>query len=90
MNTRGGLIAAAVAGLLLNVAACGSEDDDGENTGSQTGEVKCEGINECAGTSECAGADGSGCHGQNECQGQGWITVDSEAECEEAGGTVLS
>lgn len=91
MDSRGGLIAAAVAGLLLTAPACGSDDDDGaETTGTQTGEVKCEGINECAGQSECASADGNSCHGTNECAGQGWVTVDSEEECEEAGGTVLS
>ena len=84
---QGALVASAVA-LLLGSAACAGDEED---TGADQAAVKCQGINECAGTSECAGPDGANdCQGMNECAGQGWVSVDSEAECTDQGGNVIS
>ncbi|MFN7572391.1 MAG: hypothetical protein ACK5TK_13215 [Betaproteobacteria bacterium] len=52
------------------------------------GTVKCAGINSCKGTSDCKSADSS-CKGQNKCKGQGWVKK-TKAECDKAGGKVLS
>lgn len=88
MNTTKGLsIATAVAALLstTTLAACGEKEEVDPVA------VKCSGINECAGQSECASPEGANnCHGLNECAGLGWITVESEDACLEAGGTVIS
>jgi hypothetical protein len=41
--------------------------------------------------SECAGPEGSNdCQGMNECAGMGWVTVESEEECTEEGGTIIA
>jgi hypothetical protein len=81
------MIASAVCALLGNTA-CGG--DDKTDTGSQQQSVRCQGINECAGHGECSSPGGANaCQGQNACKGQGWITVDSEQECTDQGGTVL-
>jgi len=87
---QGAKVASAVA-LLLGAVACGGDDGgDGEATGSDMASVKCQGINDCMGTSECAGPDGSNdCQGMNDCKGQGWVSVDSEQACMDAGGEVI-
>lgn len=87
---QGAKVASAVA-LLLGAVACGGDDGEGEGVGTDMqASVKCQGINECAGTSECAGPDGhNDCQGMNECAGQGWVSVDSEDECTDAGGEVI-
>lgn len=84
----GASIATAVAFMLsaATMTGCGEETDD-----TEVASVKCEGINECAGMGECAGPNGENdCQGNNECAGMGWVTVDSEQECEDEGGTVIS
>ena len=97
-DLRTALLSSAVASLFA--AACsstspGSEQEgkspaNGDATGTTAqASVKCVGINTCKGTSECQSVDGkSACQGQNECKGQGWITIPSEKECLEKGGTV--
>lgn len=76
------LLAASVAGLLTVVGAM-----------AQAGvvyaeDVHCAGVNACKGTGECGG-EGHGCAGKNACKGQGWVAKATEAECTEAGGTIL-
>ncbi|MFN0249683.1 MAG: hypothetical protein ACKV2T_22570 [Kofleriaceae bacterium] len=71
--------------LLAGVAGCADD-----NTSEDQQAVKCEGINECKGTSECAGPDGANdCQGMNTCEGMGWISVETEKECTDKGGTVI-
>lgn len=85
---RGTRIALAALAALAGAAGCG--DENGE-TASSANALVCIGGNECAGMSECAGGPGgSECAGMNECAGKGWSYVDSEAECEEAGGELDS
>ena len=90
MNIKQGAKVASAVALLLGAIACSDEGDDTENVGAATAAVKCQGINSCMGTSECAGPDGANdCQGMNDCQGQGWVSVDSEQACTDAGGTVI-
>lgn len=89
---KGALVASAVAAMMA--AGCADEDEKSpEPTGSAAQSVKCQGINECAGKGECAGknADGTShdCQGKGSCKGQSWITVPSEKECTDKGGTIL-
>jgi hypothetical protein len=77
----------ALATLLLAGAASGCAD---ESTSEGQQAVKCQGINECKGTSECAGPDGvNDCQGMNTCEGMGWVSVETEKDCTDQGGTVL-
>lgn len=88
MNAQGLFVAAAV-GTLFATAGCAS-DDSNENTVTTKEAVHCLGINECKGLSECAGPKGeNSCQGLNECKGMGWISVASEQDCADQGGTVL-
>lgn len=74
-----------LATLLLNNACSDS------NTETSREAIKCQGINSCKGTGECSSPDGANdCQGQNECAGQGWISVGSEQECVDQGGTMLT
>lgn len=84
------VVGSAVASALL-LAACGpNASKTANNTATQKQEVKCQGINECKGTSECAGPDGANdCQGMNTCEGMGWISVETEKECTDKGGTVI-
>lgn len=95
-NRRLSTLVSTVTALLGAVASgCGTPSDTtdapkAQAPATETQEVRCEGINECAGTSECRSSDGANeCKGLNECAGQGWIYVDSEQECVDAGGAVL-
>lgn len=85
---RSATVASAVA-LMLGASACGTETSN--DVGQTAQGLKCQGINECAGTSECAGPDGANdCQGMNECAGMGWVSVESEDECTDVGGTIIS
>lgn len=80
----------AVAGL-LTATACTTATTPGDDggVGSSADPVKCLGLNDCKGLSECETPDGkSSCQGLNDCKGQGWVTVDTEADCTSGGGTV--
>ena len=80
MKLRGILVASAALGLMGMVPAI---------AGAEEGKVKCSGINGCSGKGECAAADGSHeCGGHNSCKGKGWVSVDTDEECTEKGGTV--
>jgi hypothetical protein len=81
---KGAAIAAVVGGLL---AGCAAEMDE---VGKTVEGLKCEGGNECKGMSECAGKGMNACQGMNECTGMGWVSVETEAECEQLGGTLAS
>ncbi|OAJ33658.1 hypothetical protein DA717_09805 [Piscirickettsiaceae bacterium NZ-RLO2] len=80
----GAIIAGAAAALML--AGCAGP---GTKPMSQSGPVKCSGINSCKGTSECATAK-SACKGQNKCKGTGWVFAKSADLCKKKGGVVLS
>ncbi len=95
-NVRISMLTSAVAALFAVTGCSSSSSDDTAKpttTGSttQAAAVKCVGINTCKGTSECQSADGkSACQGQNDCKGQGWVSVPSEKECTDKGGTRLT
>lgn len=79
---KGALVASAVAGLVMTVGC-------GDNTGTNTDEVKCSGVNDCSGKGECGAADGShDCAGKNECKGKGWVKMSKE-DCTAKNGTVV-
>ncbi|WP_235603102.1 BufA2 family periplasmic bufferin-type metallophore [Piscirickettsia litoralis] len=80
----GAMVAGAAAALIL--AGCAGQ---ASKPSSQSGPVKCSGINSCKGTSECATAKSS-CKGQNKCKGTGWVFAKSADLCKKKGGTVLS
>jgi hypothetical protein len=83
---RGARIAAAMVALVATVG-CGDENE----TDVSESALVCVGGNECAGMSECAGGPGgSECAGMNECAGMGWSYVDTEADCDAAGGELDS
>lgn len=84
---RGTTVASAVA--LMLAAGCTNDTGDDNEVDTNTQSLKCQGINDCKGMSECAGAE-SDCMGMNECAGMGWITVDSEEECTDGGGTLIT
>jgi hypothetical protein len=87
---KGAVIATAVAGMLLGAGCEDDDKDKDKSTGQAEGSLKCEGGNECAGHSECAAGGKNECQGMNECKGMGWVTVESEQECEKLGGTVAA
>jgi hypothetical protein len=85
MNRRDfGAVAAVAAFTLLAAGAAATTA-----FAAQDGAVKCAGVNACKGESECKTA-GHECKGENQCKGQGWVTKKSAAECEAAGGHVIS
>lgn len=51
--------------------------------------IKCSGVNSCKGHSECATANSS-CKGQNSCKGHGWVFTETEAQCADKGGKVVT
>ena len=75
------LLAASVAGLLALAGTLAQ-------AGVVYADVQCGGVNGCKGQGECGGK-GSSCAGKNECKGQGWVTKATEADCTQAGGTVV-
>lgn len=84
MKLRGLFVASAALGLLAGAPAATAAHHEG-------GKVKCSGVNGCASKGECAAADGSHeCGGKNSCKGKGWLTMGSEKECTDKGGTVAT
>lgn len=83
-KTQRGLMAAAAAALFLSGGVMAAEKAE---SAKQEASVHCSGINSCKGTSECKTASNA-CKGQNSCKGTGWVTVASEKECTDKGGTV--
>lgn len=80
--TKGGLVAAAAAALVLaGQVAARASDKEGTDI------VKCGGVNECKGHGACAGADNA-CKAQNDCKGKGYEEL-TRAECAKKGGKVL-
>jgi hypothetical protein len=84
MNKVSGIAIAAAAAALFAAGAATAPTVLAADAG-----VKCTGINGCKGQSECATAKSS-CRGMNGCKGQGWVTKASAAECEKAGGKVVT
>ena len=72
-NTKGVLIASAVAGLMVAGSMVGTAFADDADT-----DVKCYGVNECKGQGSCGG-EGHACAGNNECKGQGYLKMSKEA-----------
>ena len=68
-------VSLALAGAAMPVAAA-------------TGKVHCLGVNSCKGKSDCMTPKNS-CKAMNACKGQGWIFVESEKACADAGGKVM-
>lgn len=83
---KGALLATAVAGLFLSGHAMAEEKS---SDSAKKAEVHCAGINSCAGKGGCKSADNS-CQGKNGCKGKGWVSVGSEKECTDKGGTVVA
>jgi hypothetical protein len=52
------------------------------------GKVHCLGANSCKGKSDC-NTPKNACKGMNACKGKGWVFMDSEKACADAGGKVL-
>jgi uncharacterized membrane protein len=85
-TVKGTLIAGAVAALF---GCAGSNQQHAAAPVSEGGEgVKCFGVNSCKGQGTCATADHS-CGKHTPCKGQGWLPLDSAAECTAKGGKVL-
>jgi hypothetical protein len=89
--SKGALLASAVAAMVLAVGCSEEESQDSSPTNQSSQTVKCYGVNSCKGTAECAGVGPDGkehaCQGQNGCKGQGWISIPSEKECTDKGGS---
>jgi hypothetical protein len=79
MNTKGAMIAAAVAGMFMSATPATAAD-------KPAGKVHCAGVNSCKGQGACHSAD-NGCKGQNGCKGKGWVELGDKA-CKAKGGTV--
>ncbi|MEQ1880516.1 MAG: hypothetical protein ABL878_06030 [Burkholderiales bacterium] len=75
-------LAVAAAAAMLFASGCAST---GGGMGS-TAKMKCAGANACKGQGECKAAS-NGCKGQNACGRQGWVFMESKADCTAAGGT---
>ena len=84
MNSKGMLIAGAVATLFLSGAvAAQAEDKAGGDM------IHCAGVNACKGQGSCAGGTGgNSCAGMNSCKGKGVVDM-SAADCTAKGGTVV-
>jgi hypothetical protein len=52
------------------------------------GKVHCLGANSCKGKSDC-NTPKNACKGMNACKGKGWVYMESEKACGDAGGKVL-
>lgn len=52
------------------------------------GKVHCFGINSCRAKSDCH-TPKNACKGMNACKAQGWIKVESDKACNDAGGKIL-
>jgi uncharacterized membrane protein len=84
MNSKGMLLAGAVATLFLSGAVAAQAE---EKAGGSM--VKCAGVNACKGQSACGGGSGgNACHGKNSCKGQGVVEM-SAADCATKGGKVV-
>jgi hypothetical protein len=55
---------------------------------AKAGKVHCLGINSCKAKSDCH-TPKNACKGMNACKAQGWLNVESEKACTDAGGKVL-
>lgn len=82
MKKTGALLATAVASLFLAGHVIASD-----TATTNKAKVKCVGGNSCKGKSGCHSAENS-CKGQNGCKGKGWVEVDNEKACTDAGGKV--
>lgn len=83
-NTKGMLIASAVAGLILAGAVGVRAEQQEKKAGEKVG---CSGINACKGKGSCAGPSSS-CAGQNSCKGKGVVDTTPE-DCAKQGGKVV-
>ena len=84
MNSKGMLIAGAVATLFLSGAVVAQAE---EKAGGDM--IKCAGVNACKGQSACGGGSGgNACHGKNSCKGQGVVEM-SAADCTTKGGKAV-
>jgi hypothetical protein len=92
--SKGALLASAVAAMVLAVGCSEEESQDSSPTNQSSQTVKCYGVNSCKGTAECAGVGPDSkkhaCQGQNGCKGQGWISIPSEKECTDKGGSIIT
>ncbi len=74
MKITSTLVAAAIAGMTMGVAACASNPpaNDASSSASQgmTAKHDCKGKNTCRGQGGCS-ASKNGCRGKNDCKGQG-------------------
>jgi hypothetical protein len=70
-------VSLALSGTVLTPAKAGT-----------AGKVHCFGINSCKAKSDCHTPKNS-CKGLNACKSQGWLKVESEQACTDAGGKVL-
>jgi len=89
MNTNHSIKGAVIASAVAALFGCASSNQQAAASPSgTTGSVKCLGINSCKGQGTCATADHS-CGKHTPCKGQGWLVVDSAAECTTKGGKVI-
>ena len=80
-NTRSG---AALAIAAVSLALAGATPA----AAATPAKVHCLGANSCKAKSDCMTPKNS-CKGMNACKGQGWIFVESEKACADAGGKVM-
>jgi uncharacterized membrane protein len=52
------------------------------------GKVHCFGVNSCRAKSDCH-TPKNACKGMNACKARGWLNVESEKACTDAGGKIL-
>jgi len=70
-------VSIALSGIALTSAKAGN-----------SGKVHCFGINGCKAKSDCH-TPKNACKGMNACKAQGWIKVENEKACSDAGGKTL-
>lgn len=80
-NTRSG---AALAIAAVSLALAGATPA----AAATPAKVHCLGANSCKAKSDCMTPKNS-CKAMNACKGQGWIFVESEKACADAGGKVM-
>jgi hypothetical protein len=80
MNFKtGSMIATAAASLMFGFTGCGNDDVEMTQQG-----IKCEGGNSCSAMSECKATGKNECTAMNKCAGMGYITTQTQAECDAA------
>ena len=87
VNTRGAIIATAVAVAFIANPARAEDSSSSQSKQQQKTLVACLGGNSCKGQSLCKSFN-HGCQGMNTCKGKGFVLITEQA-CKQKGGKII-